>query len=121
MKFARIQSSIREDPDFQTRTFVSFNISLQGIRNDKFELKLFIKITISLYFFSYKLTKTWHKEKTLLKPLKAIVFQKKRNYCLFNCEQLSKRESWGTREFQVLSSFVKPHKAVTLSTVSRWL
>ena len=63
MKFARIQSSIGEDPDFQTRTFVSFSISLQGIRNDKSELKLFIKITISLHFFHINWLKPGTKKK----------------------------------------------------------
>ena len=32
-----------------------------------------------------------------------------------------KHESWETQKSQVLVSFVKPHKAVTSSTVSRWL
>ena len=39
--------------------------------------------------------------------------------CLYN--YLSKCESFWTQESQVLVSFVKPHKAVTSSTVSRWL
>ena len=32
-----------------------------------------------------------------------------------------KHESWETQKSQVLVSFMEPHKAVTSSTVSRWL
>ena len=42
--------------------------------------------------------------------------------CLSNFgDLLSKRESWGTQESQALVSFVKLHKSVSSSTVSRWL
>lgn len=33
---------------------------------------------------------------------------------------LSKHESWGAQKFQVLVSFMKPHKALTSFTVLRW-
>ena len=70
-----------------------------------------------------KLAKTWRKGKAPPKPLKFYSFpgKKKLRVCANLDMCLSKHESWDTKEFQVLVNFVKPHKAVTSSTVSRWL
>ena len=72
-------------------------------------------------FYQCKLKKTWCKVKGPLNPLKLCTFLEEKKLCV--CSTLStyiaKRESWGTHESQVLLSFVKPHKVVTSSTVSR--
>ena len=66
------------------------------------------------------MTETWRKGTN--HTSKIIVFQEKRNcFCATLDIYLSMWESWGTHESQVLVSLVKPHKAVTLSLVSRCL
>ena len=50
-------------------------------------------------------------------------FPAEKRLCVFATldTYLSKRKSWGTQETQVLVRFVKPHRALTSSTVSRCL
>ena len=56
-------------------------------------------------------------------PSKAFSFpgEKKLRVCKTLGTFLSKRESWGNQESQVLVSFVKSDKVVISSSVSRWL
>ena len=74
-------------------------------------------------FYLCKLTKTWRKGKTPPKALKLYSFLGENKLCVYTTfdTYLSKRESLDTHESRVLVSFVKPHKAVTSSTVSRRL
>ena len=73
-------------------------------------------------FYPCTLTNIWRKGRVPPKPLKLYSFLREKKLCVCATldNYLSKHESWGTQGSQMLVSFVKPHKAVTSSTVSRW-
>ena len=69
------------------------------------------------------MTKTWRKNKPSPPSLICFCFPVKKSLCVSNTlhNYLIRRKAWGGNETQVLVSFTKLHKAVSSSTVSRWL
>ena len=75
------------------------------------------------YTFSFnKLTKVAKPNKPR-PPIKFSSFDEDNELCVCHCidTYLERSESWRAGETQLLLSFIKPHKAISTKTVSRWI
>ena len=86
------------------------------------DIRYLVKHSSGYTFQFSRVTRTARRGKPRT-PIKYCVFQDNKNLCV--CHHidlyLDRSKDWRNNEQQLLLSFVNPHKAVSTSTLSRWI